>query len=84
MSVAKGVVNTIKGALGIRSPSQVMADEVGQPIVTGLAKGMTGNFGLLATASKGRLSRRSSDHSRGSNLPSAVEATAQASAAVAI
>ncbi len=39
-SFAGGVVNGFKSAMGISSPSQVMANEVGQHITSGIAQGM--------------------------------------------
>lgn len=41
--VAEGAVQGIKDLLGIRSPSRVMADEVGGPIIAGLVQGITSN-----------------------------------------
>lgn len=39
-SMAKGALDAAKGALGIKSPSTVMAAQVGVPIVEGIAKGI--------------------------------------------
>jgi TP901 family phage tail tape measure protein len=41
---AKGIVDGIKGALGIHSPSKVMADEVGQWMAKGIGQGFVQNM----------------------------------------
>lgn len=52
----QGIVGSIIGAfkslLGIHSPSQVMADEVGRYIPAGIAAGITANMGAVAQAAK--------------------------------
>lgn len=50
VSVAKGIVNKVKGALGIHSPSKVMAQEVGQYIPAGVAVGITDNMKPITKA----------------------------------
>jgi len=40
-SVAGSVVNGFKGLLGIHSPSLVFAEQIGRPIVEGIAMGIT-------------------------------------------
>lgn len=47
---AQGIWKTIMNALGIHSPSQVMADKVGQHIPAGVAMGMDKNIGAVASA----------------------------------
>jgi TP901 family phage tail tape measure protein len=47
-SIADGVKNTIKGALGIHSPSRVMI-EIGKYIGAGLVKGLTGTLSQIRT-----------------------------------
>ena len=42
-SIASGVLNSMKSALGIHSPSRVFRDEVGKNIVLGLAEGISKN-----------------------------------------
>jgi hypothetical protein len=44
------VITWIKDAFGIKSPSSVMRDFVGKPIVQGMALGITENVGLVNTA----------------------------------
>jgi phage-related protein len=44
---AGGAVQGIKDLLGIRSPSQVMADEVGLPMVEGIIRGFADNLPAL-------------------------------------
>ncbi|MBM6414570.1 phage tail tape measure protein [Lacticaseibacillus paracasei] len=50
VSVAKGIVKKVKGALGIHSPSKVMAQEVGQYIPAGVAVGITDNMKPITKA----------------------------------
>lgn len=50
VSVAKGIVKKVKGALGIHSPSKVMAQEVGQYIPAGVAVGITDNMKPITNA----------------------------------
>jgi hypothetical protein len=50
VSLATGILDAAKGALGIRSPSKRAAEEVGKPIVQGIAQGMMTNRGLLTAA----------------------------------
>ncbi|EKP98126.1 phage tape measure [Lacticaseibacillus casei 12A] len=50
VSVAKGIVDKVKGALGIHSPSKVMAQEVGQYIPAGVAVGITDNMKPITKA----------------------------------
>ena len=50
VSVAKGIVDKVKGALGIHSPSKVMAHEVGQYIPAGVAVGITDNMKPITNA----------------------------------
>jgi TP901 family phage tail tape measure protein len=42
-----GIVKNLARALGIRSPSRVMAREIGAPIVQGIEQGMRAEFGSL-------------------------------------
>lgn len=44
--IADNVVGGLKQLLGIKSPSRVMAEEVGLPIVQGVAVGITQNMGI--------------------------------------
>ena len=46
-SVANGAVESVKGALGIHSPSRVFADEVGWQIPAGIAQGARQGAGAL-------------------------------------
>lgn len=50
VSVAKGIVDKVKHALGIHSPSKVMAQEVGQYIPAGVAVGITDNMKPITNA----------------------------------
>ena len=50
VAVAKGIVDKVKGALGIHSPSKVMAQEVGQYIPAGVAVGITDNMKPITKA----------------------------------
>lgn len=45
-----GIWNGIKGFFGIKSPSTLMANTVGKPIVQGIALGITKNSGLVDDA----------------------------------
>lgn len=47
---AKGVVDTFKGALGIASPSRVLADQVGKFMALGIGEGITDNIGAIKNA----------------------------------
>ncbi|MFF2522426.1 phage tail tape measure protein [Streptomyces liangshanensis] len=49
-TIAKGMTTAIRKALGIKSPSKVMAAMVGQHIPTGIAAGMAGGQRTLDTA----------------------------------
>lgn len=51
-SVAHSVLNSIKGALGIHSPSRVMRDQVGKWIPAGIAEGINGNATPVRRAMK--------------------------------
>lgn len=46
-NVAMSAINAAKKALGIRSPSRVMAEQVGLPAVQGIAQGVTKNSHIL-------------------------------------
>lgn len=48
------ILSGIKAALGIKSPSQVFADEVGVPIVQGIAQGMEDNSAQNEVVSAGQ------------------------------
>lgn len=48
--IAAAAMNAIKGALGIRSPSKVFADEVGAQIPAGIAEGIIRNAGVVTDA----------------------------------
>jgi len=50
---AHAVVDGVKGALGIHSPSTVMRDQVGLPIMQGVAAGIAGNLGMAQGALDG-------------------------------
>lgn len=50
-----GMVQGVKDFFGIKSPSQLMADEVGVPIVQGMQDGMEGEWPKLLDAVKGML-----------------------------
>lgn len=45
-----GVIDKVKGLFGIGSPSRLFANEVGKPIVEGMALGITQNLGILEDA----------------------------------
>jgi len=47
---ASALISSIKSSLGISSPSKVMADEVGKWIPAGIARGITGNAGIVQAA----------------------------------
>ena len=47
---ASALISSIKISLGISSPSKVMADEVGKWIPAGIARGITGNAGIVQAA----------------------------------
>lgn len=49
-SIGKGIVNGFKKLFGIRSPSKVMADEVGKNLALGMEEGLTENLGGLNKA----------------------------------
>jgi len=50
-SVVRDVtVNQFKNTLGIKSPSSVMAQEVGKPMMQGITQGILKNVGMLETA----------------------------------
>ncbi len=49
-NAAQAALNAAKGALGIESPSRVFSQEVGLPIVQGLALGIRQNGGMVADA----------------------------------
>ena len=49
-SAVRGALNAAKAALGIESPSRVFREEVGLPIVQGLALGIVDNMGLAVQA----------------------------------
>lgn len=66
---ANSIIDGIKSALGISSPSKVMADKVGKWIPAGIAKGITGNSGLVQAAMdtmNGRLTSRANLELEGS------------------
>ncbi|WP_128426286.1 hypothetical protein [Gudongella oleilytica] len=66
---ASSIISGIKSALGISSPSKVMADKVGKWIPAGIAKGITGNSGLVQAAMdtmSGQLTSRASLELEGS------------------
>lgn len=50
--VAANMLNTLKSALGIRSPSQVMREEIGAQIGAGIAAGMLDGRDAIASASE--------------------------------
>jgi hypothetical protein len=50
--VVTGALDAAKQALGIQSPSQEFADEVGEPIVAGIAQGMLENIQILLGAAQ--------------------------------
>lgn len=45
-----GIIQNIKGLFGIHSPSRLMRDEIGKPIVEGMAEGITDNVDLVQDA----------------------------------
>ena len=45
-----GIWKDIKGFFGIASPSKLMADTIGKPMVQGMALGITKNAGLIDIA----------------------------------
>lgn len=47
---AKGIINGIKGALGIKSPSRVARDEVGEEVPAGVAVGVEDNADVVDSA----------------------------------
>lgn len=49
-NAAQSALDSAKRALGISSPSRLFADEVGQPIVAGTAKGILDNIEILLNA----------------------------------
>lgn len=53
--IAKTMVGTVKRALGIRSPSRVMRDEVGVMMSRGLIDGFTGQSGAMGRAVRGTI-----------------------------
>jgi hypothetical protein len=53
LKIARGMQSAIKKALGIRSPSTLMADEVGRFIPPGVVAGMKQTTPLLETAMRG-------------------------------
>lgn len=65
ISKVKGVLGSIKDAVlgffGIHSPSQVMADEVGKPLMEGIAKGITNNVGKVTDAVKAMVKKSIED-----------------------
>ena len=50
---ASGILSGIKDALGIASPSKVMAEQVGKWIPAGIAKGILANKGIIQNAMSG-------------------------------
>jgi phage-related protein len=50
---AQSILDGIKRAMGISSPSTVMRDQVGKNLVAGMAEGITGNTGLVKSAMAG-------------------------------
>lgn len=52
-AIGDGVVNGIKAALGIGSPSKVMAEQVGRWIPAGIAQGISNHAQLVDTAMNG-------------------------------
>lgn len=50
VDAAKRILAGIKSALGIASPSRLFAEQVGKPIVQGIAAGIAGNVGLIPSA----------------------------------
>jgi phage-related protein len=52
-SFASGLVSGFKSAMGISSPSTVMAEQVGKWIPAGIARGVSDNMHLVATAAAG-------------------------------
>jgi TP901 family phage tail tape measure protein len=55
MGFAKGVLDGIKKGLGISSPSLVAALEVGVPVVTGIAQGITDRVDVITDAIRAAL-----------------------------
>lgn len=53
-SLGKSILDGIKSALGIHSPSQVFADEVGKPITQGIAQGMGDSSTVQEVVSAGQ------------------------------
>ena len=52
-SVGNGIVNGFKKLFGIRSPSKVMADEIGRNLALGMAQGVTDNIRAVNEAVRG-------------------------------
>lgn len=52
-NLAKAVLKAIKGFLGIKSPSKVMADQVGKPMAEGLMQGFVDNMPDISGTVKG-------------------------------
>ncbi len=50
--VAANMLNTLKSALGIHSPSQVMREEIGRQIGAGIAEGMLDSHDAIASAAE--------------------------------
>ena len=50
MDIAKGALDSVKRFFGIKSPSRVMADEVGQYLPLGIAKGIEKNASAVEDA----------------------------------
>lgn len=53
LGFAGGIVSSVKSALGIKSPSRVMRDQVGKYIPMGLSKGIEENAGYVKDAMAG-------------------------------
>lgn len=51
-NAASGALQSAKDALGIQSPSAVAAAEIGAPFVQGIAQGILGSIGTLASVSQ--------------------------------
>jgi phage-related protein len=51
-ALGEGAIKTLKGLLGIKSPSRVMYEEIGLPIVQGIAQGVIDNADLVINAAR--------------------------------
>ena len=50
VAIGKGIVNGFKALFGIKSPSKVMADEIGKNLALGMEEGLVDNLGGLNSA----------------------------------